>query len=118
MSEDKVILELCDRFGVAFEELIPQVIQHGQTSSGIAIKISILGFVIFAAIIIGLVSIRIKAAPFSTLESACDIGIILSGIALFIFFICIICNSYDHYMWMHSPRIMAIRCILSSIGGN
>ena len=115
---DKVILELCDKFGVAFEELIPQVIQHGKTSSGVALRVSIIGAIIFTAMIVGLAFVRKKADMFSALESACDIGLILCGIALFVFFICIACNAYDHYMWMHSPRIMAIRYILNSIGGN
>jgi len=115
---DKAILELYDKFGVDVEKLIPQVIQHGQTSSGIALKISVTGAIIFTAIIIGLFFIRNKADLFSTLEDVCDIGCILSGIALAIAVICVFRNAYDHYMWMHSPRIMAIRCILSSIGGN
>lgn len=115
---NKVILELCDRFGVGVEKLIPQVIQHGQTSSGMALKISITGTIIFTAIIIGLFFVRKKADSFSTLEDACDICFILCGIILFVFIICVFCNAYDHYMWMHSPRIMAIKCILSSVGGN
>ena len=115
---DKAILELYDKFGVDVEKLIPQVIQHGQMSSSMALKISIAGAIIFTAIIIGLFFIRKKADSFSTLEDACDIGCILCGIILFIFIICVFLNAYNHYMWMHSPRIMAIRCILSSIGGN
>jgi len=115
---DKAILELCDRFGVGIEKLIPQVIQHGQISSGMALRISVAGTIMFAAIIIGLLFIRKKADSFSTLENVCDIGCILFGIILAIAVICVFRNVYDHYMWMHSPRIMAIRCILSSIGGN
>ena len=115
---DKAILELYNKFGVDIEKLIPQVIKHGQISSGIALKISVTGAIIFTAIIIGLFFIRKKADSYSTLENVCDIGCILCGIILFIFIICVFCNAYAHYMWMHSPRIMAIRCILSSIGGN
>ena len=118
MSEDKVILELCDRFGVGVEKLIPQVIQHGQTSSGIALTFSVIGFVIFAAIFICMFFIRRKADSYSTLEGVCDLFMIIGGMIIFVLLICIVCNSYDHYMWMHSPRIMAIKYILSSIGGN
>ena len=115
---DKVILELCDKFGVTVEKLIPQVIVHGQTSSGIALKISITLFVIFAAIFICLFFVRRKADSYSTLESVCDMFMIIGGMIIFVSLICIMCNAYNHYMWMHSPRIMAIKYILSSIGGN
>ena len=115
---DKAILELCDKFGVAFEELIPQVIQHGKTSSGVALRVSIIGAVILTAIIIGLFFIRQRADSFSTLENVCDIVCIFLGFILLVFVISIAVNAYDHYMWIHSPRIMAIRYILNSIGGN
>ena len=115
---DKAILELCDKFGVGIEKLIPQVIQHGQMSSGFALRISIIGAVILTAILIGLFFIRRRVDSFSALEDLCDIGFFVFGIALFVFLICVACNAYDHYMWMHSPRIMAIKYILGSIGGN
>lgn len=115
---DKAILELYDKFGVDIEKLIPQVIQHGQISSGMALKISVTLFVIFTAVFICLFFIRRKADSYSTLENVCDIVMIIGGIIIVVLLICIVCSSYDHYMWMHSPRIMAIKCILSSIGGN
>ena len=115
---DKVILELCDKFGVGVEKLIPQVIQHGQISSGVAVKVSVICAVVLTAIIVGLFFIRQRADSFSTLENICDMFMIIGGIIIFVLLICIMYNGYNHYMWMHSPRIMAIKYILSSIGGN
>lgn len=114
---DKVILELCDKFGVTVEKLIPQVIQHGQMSSGFALRISIIGAVVLTAILIGLFFLRRWADSFSALEDLCDIGLIAFGIILFVAVACVVFNAYDHYMWMHSPRIMAIKYILNSVGG-
>lgn len=115
---DEAILELYDKFGVDVEKLIPQVIQHGQISSGVAVKVSVICAVVLTAIIVGLFFIRQRADSFSTLENVCDIVCIFLGFILLVFVISIAVNAYDHYMWMHSPRIMAIRSILSSIGGN
>ena len=61
---DKAILELYDKFGVDIEKLIPQVIQHGQTSSGVALKVSVIGAVVLTAIIVGLLFIRKKGRLF------------------------------------------------------
>lgn len=117
---DKVILELCDRFSVTVEELLPQIAKHGQFSSILGFVISGLILAICCFIFVSVLKRYNKGTAEGKLNwtnnDAYIGGMVVSGALGVVTLIIAIVNFYALIMWILSPKIMAIRYILSLVG--
>lgn len=117
---DGVILELCDRFSVGVNELIPQIIEYGKASSKIILAIVLFIFVVSLSVFLTTFICWRKGKKKGTIdfynEDAYEITMVITTIISLIDFIVVCYSVWSYYMWIYAPKIMAFRYILGMVG--